>query len=60
MDPVEEMRLAIVAQDNDRCKTLIGPVWNERDLLRSQLAALQERLEESHPSAAQPRPEEAR
>lgn len=37
MDPVEELRKAIVAKDLDRAATLIGPVWNERDGLRRML-----------------------
>lgn len=38
MDPVEELRKAIVAKDLDRAATLIGSVWMERDGLRRALA----------------------
>lgn len=34
-DPVEELRLALVTNDVERAKTLIGGVWHEREGLRN-------------------------
>jgi hypothetical protein len=39
MDAVEELRQAIDAGDVDRARTLIGPVWHEREGLRRRYGA---------------------